>query len=180
MLHRFLFASRTDPHGQLLFRSQRGRWMKSSHGAYFCAWGIFGGWREIEMSRCWFHSGRWLSLRSRKRCTPWGRCCWLSWFRRGRRCWHCFYGLLWVTWGVPCEDDSLVVEQVVQFSTVNLVERDPNIKLVVTELFKNVLCCQKVQSPDWMTISQHRISLTRSCLTVCEASNLRSVKCALD
>ena len=82
---------------------------------------------------------------------------------------------------LPCEELGFVVEKVVEFSAVYLVEREVHFEVVtIFLLFENVLGCQKVEPPDWPSISQHGVGLATAGLSVSEAGDLGPVEGAVN
>ena len=82
---------------------------------------------------------------------------------------------------LPCEELGFVIEEVVQFSAVYLVEGEVNLDVVtIFLLFENVLGCQQVETPDWTSISQHGVGLAAACLSVGEAGHFGTVESAVN
>ena len=79
------------------------------------------------------------------------------------------------------KQDGFVVEEIIEFSAVYLVEGKPDFYVVtILQLFENVLRCEKVQSSDWASISKHSVGFSAACLTVGEASDFSSIEGAID
>ena len=81
---------------------------------------------------------------------------------------------------LPCEELGFVVEEIVEFPAVYLVEGEVHLDVVtVFLLFENVLGCQKVESSDWPSVSQHGVGLAAARLSVGEAGHLGPVEGAV-
>lgn len=81
---------------------------------------------------------------------------------------------------LPGEQQRPVIQQVIQFTTVDLVEGDPD-AVAQRELFEDVVGGEQVEAGDVVGgVAEHCVGLAAACLPVSETGDLRAGECAVN